>query len=234
MKPTRVVISCEHAVNTIPKAYLPLFALEQSVLQTHRAIDFGAQNMAETIGKTLSCGYTQAQVSRLLIDCNRTLSHPTCFSDYSAPLSQSEKQILIDQYYLPFRNEVTQKIQTAIDAGYQVIHLSIHSFTPVFNDVVRNADVGLLYDPTRHGEKEVARVLRGLVLQKSPSLRVRMNYPYDGKSDGFASFLRKQHQERDYLGFEIETNQALVSRQVEFDEWKAHLSHSLQELLAII
>ena len=121
-----------------------------------------------------------------------------------------------------------------MERGYQVLHLSIHSFTPELNGIKRNAAIGLLYDHTRHGEQEVARVWRSLLLQQTPAYRVRMNYPYHGNSDCFITAMRKRYTEHDYLGFEIESNQALLEEKTSRDEVAKVLSSSLQELLQLL
>jgi hypothetical protein len=41
-------------------------------------------------------------------------------------------------------------------------------------------------------------------------LRVRMNAPYRGTSDGFTTQLRRRYAATRYWAFEIETNQALL------------------------
>ncbi|MEK7393771.1 MAG: N-formylglutamate amidohydrolase, partial [Fibrobacterota bacterium] len=41
-------------------------------------------------------------------------------------------------------------------------------------------------------------------------LRVRSNYHYLGKGDGFTSHLRKRHGPHDYVGIELEINQEKV------------------------
>ncbi len=234
MKPTRLLVSCEHAVNTVPSAYLSLFHKHESVLKTHRAVDFGALEIAQHFHKAFSCDLITATVTRLLIDCNRSLNNAHCFSEFTQELSQSEKQKIIDQYYLPYRNQTEQLIQKHIDQGQQVLHISSHSFTPVFEGVKRNAGIGLLYDPSRHGEKEVAREWRGLLSQESPSFRVRMNYPYLGTSNGFTTALRKKHPEKNYLGLELEINQTLLADQASLDVLARILSTSLQELLQLL
>lgn len=231
MKPIALLISCEHAVNTVPKAYLDLFKGHEDVLRTHRGIDLGALEIAHHLSQIFACDYTQATVSRLLIDCNRSLTHPHCFSTFTAHLTVEQKQTLIDQYYLPFRQKTEQFIQTHVDNGAQVLHLSIHSFTPELNGIQRNAGIGLLYDHARHGEKEVARIWRGLLLQQTPTYRVRMNYPYHGNSDGFPTAMRKRYTEHDYLGFEVETNQALLHDKTSREAVAQVFSSSLQELL---
>ena len=233
MKPTILFLSCEHAVNTVPPAYGHLFHQHESLLQTHRAIDFGAKEIALHISQTIGCDYTLATVTRLLIDCNRSLNNTSCFSEVTQHLPSAEKQQLIDQYYLPYRQQTENVINSHISRGYQVFQLSCHSFTPVFNDIPRSAGIGLLYDPKRHGEKEVARQWQGL-LSLQTGYRIRMNYPYTGSSDGFTSHLRKLHPETDYLGLELEVNQALVQDKAIFETLTHTLSNSLNDLLQLL
>lgn len=234
MKKLVLLISCEHAVNTIPSMYLHLFQQQESLLQTHRAIDFGALEIAHHLVKIFGCDHSTATVSRLLIDCNRSLNNAHCFSEFTQNLPRNEKQTIIDQYYLPYRNQTESLIQKHIEQGNQVLHISSHSFTPVFNGVTRNAGIGLLYDPRRHAEKEVAREWRGLLNQQTPSYYVRMNYPYHGASDGFTSALRRKHPEKDYLGFELEINQSLLKNKKSLNTVATVLSDSLRELLQLL
>lgn len=234
MKPIALHISCEHAVNTVPPAYDPLFAEQETVLNSHQAIDIGAFEIAHHLQSTFACSYTEACVTRLLIDCNRSLTHPHCFSEFTHALPRAEKQTLINQYYQPFRDETEHKIKGLIEQGAQVLHLSIHSFAPECDGVIRHAGIGLLYDHTRHGEQEVARIWKSLLLLQTPTYRVRMNYPHHGHKDGFPHALRKRYTEHDYLGFEVECNQALLQEQGSRDELAGVLSSSLQELLQVL
>lgn len=234
MKPTVLFLSCEHAVNTVPPSYHHLFHLHESLLQTQRAIDFGALDISLTLSQRFACDCVTATATRLLIDCNRSLTSPNCFSDVTKHLSADSKKQLIEQYYLSYRTRCEQLIQAHIDRGQQVLHVSIHSFAPSLNGVTRNAGIGLLYDPKRHGEKEVVRLWHGLLTHETPTYRVRLNYPYRGTSDGFTSALRKQHAEKDYLGIELEMNQALLNDQEAMDTMADSLSRSLSELLLLL
>jgi predicted N-formylglutamate amidohydrolase len=103
-----------------------------------------------------------------------------------------------------------------------VLHLSVHSFTPKLNGEVRNADVGILYDPRRLAEREVCTRWKGTLLALTATshdngyklqsdCRIRMNYPYRGASDGLTTALRRVFPARDYLGIELEVNQALLA-----------------------
>lgn len=113
---------------------------------------------------------------------------------------------MIKEYYLAYRQTIDQQINWWQTKHEEVLHLSIHSFTPVFNGVNRNCDVGILYDPTHQKEKEFARLFKKNILKINPELVVRFNYPYLGKADGFTSFLRKKYKTF-YTGIEIELNQ---------------------------
>ena len=231
MKKIALVISCEHAVDTVPKEYLSLFLPFRRLLVSHRGIDFGALVIAQHLKESLSCDLLHATATRLLIDCNRSLNHPHCFSEVTKKLSLKEKQVIIDQYYLPFRQQIIAQIKTHHDQGFQVWHLSIHSFTPVMNNVVRHADIGLLYDPQCSFEKSLAKRWRLEIKKQAPKYIVRMNYPYRGISDGFTQTLRKVFSSSDYLGIEVESNQALTYNETSFDTLKNILLSSLLNLL---
>ncbi|CDZ78010.1 putative N-formylglutamate amidohydrolase [Legionella massiliensis] len=232
MKTIELVLSCEHAVNTVPENYQALFAPYQDLLQTHRGIDFGALSIASGMSKYFNCDFVQAETTRLLIDCNRSLANRQCFSEVTAPLSQEEKNQLIEKYYLPFRQQVEKNIRKHIQQGKQVLHISVHSFTPIMNGVTRKADLGLLYDPKRSIEKTIARQWQQQLRQDAREpLQVRLNYPYRGISDGFTTALRKAFSDKDYAGIEIETNQALVNAPSFLDYWANLLSKSLKHLM---
>ncbi len=230
-KPKQCIITCEHAVNTIPSAYQHLFHQQPDVLNSHRAIDFGARDIAKQFSQVLKCPLFEATTSRLLIECNRSLNHPKCFSEFTQGLTEEEKQVLIDQYYQPFHQAAETYIHDTIKKGIPIIHLSIHSFTPVLNNIQRNADIGFLYDPARRGEKTLAAHWREELLKEKAPYRVRMNYPYQGISNGFVSSLRKQYLEQDYLGFEVESNQALTRAPLTLEALSQSLTSSFGHVL---
>jgi len=228
-KPRILIISCEHAVNTVPCEYQHLFKHDQHVLQTHRAIDFGASEIASYLALSLHAACVQATVTRLLIDCNRSLNHPSCLSEWSQSLASTEKETLITQYYHPFRHQLIHLLEACINRGQPVFHLSVHSFTPMLHGITRTNDIGLLYDPSRHPEKQWAYHWKKRLHQTS-SYRVQMNTPYRGTSDGFTRTLRQKYTETDYLGLELEINQALMTSVTS----RAHLAHTLEQSLTII
>lgn len=201
----RWVISCEHGGNEIPPAYAPLFRQAQEVLQSHRGWDPGALPLFEQL-QPLADFAKKSTISRLLIELNRSLHHPDLFSAYTRSLDNRQKESIIQDYYLPYRQSVKSKIESFLQQKDRVYHLSIHSFTPELNGVVREADIGLLYDPERALEEEACSLWRDCLLEELPHFRIRDNYPYLGIDDGFTTSLRQQHT-TNYAGIELELNQ---------------------------
>ena len=102
-------------------------------------------------------------------------------------------------------------IAKQIDAGQCVLHLGVHSFTPVLGGEQRTTALGILYDPKRSVEKNFAGQLKRALQSARPDLRVRMNDPYRGVSDGHQSGYRRQYAADRYLAIELEINQRQVT-----------------------
>ncbi len=235
MKPTILIISCEHGSNKIPKKYAHLFKHRPSAFNTPDAFDIGAQHLAQHLHKVLKCDLVQTKVSRLLIDCNHSKSKLTqCFSKFTKKLPKADKQLLIDTYYLPFHQELEQKIVEHIAQGYQVLHLSLYTFAPFLNGLFLNTAVGLLYNTHRHGEKEVARIIHGLFQQKTPTYKIRHNFPFLGRHDYVLNSFRKQFSERDYLGIKLGVNQVLITNPHEQRVMCKLMRQTFSELLELL
>ena len=82
----------------------------------------------------------------------------------------------------------------------------------MLDDAVRRADVACLYDPRRPAESALAGRWLAAFARRAPGLRLRRNYPYQGRSDGLASLLRKRFPDAAYAGIELEVNQSLVAQ----------------------
>ena len=201
----KFVLTCEHGGNNIVKEYEQYFNNCQSVLATHQGYDIGALDVFNFL-KPLSDYSKYSTTSRLLIELNRSLHHKNLFSKYTKTIPLSEKQNIIDNYYLVYRNEVEAVVKSYIDNKHSVIHISVHSFTPVLNNIKRNLDIGLLYDSKRKEEKNFCKKLKEEIKNLNPTIKLRYNYPYLGKADGFTTYLRKQFS-KNYIGIELEINQ---------------------------
>lgn len=202
----KIILTCEHAGNDVPEAYKHLFSNKEDVLYTHRGYDIGALEIAKAFEDALKTELYYTTISRLLVEANRSEDNPQLFSRFTDILDKDEKDEILSRYYTPYREKVKQSILQALEHG-PVIHLSIHSFTPVLEGKVREAEVGILFDPARSFEKLVAKNMINELNSLSPSLKVVANSPYKGTDDGFTTYLRNITDQNRYAGIEIEVNQ---------------------------
>ncbi len=202
-----LVVTCEHGGNRVPPRYRALFAGFEPLLATHRGYDPGALALARQMAAAFAAPLFVSITSRLVIDLNRSLGHPKLYSGATRGAPPAVRREIRDRYYLPYRSAVESHIADAIARGDRVIHVSSHSFTPVLDGAVRNADIGLLYDPGRAKEAALCRRWQARIEALAPEFRVRRNYPYTGKSDGFTAWLRRRFPADAYLGVELEVNQ---------------------------
>lgn len=204
------IISCEHGGNKIPKAYRPFFNGKKPLLQSHEGFDAGALSLARILAKSLNAPLLWSTISRLLVDLNRSQEHPHFHSAITRQFPQALREEIVTRYYLPYREAVKNTIRLAIKQGRFVIHISCHSFTPKLHGQIRNADIGLLYDPAKTDERKLCLMWQTALKKLNPGLKVRRNYPYRGVSDGLTTFLRTQFSEKSYLGIELEINQRRI------------------------
>jgi predicted N-formylglutamate amidohydrolase len=203
-------LSCEHAGNRVPARYRSLLAGAARALASHQGYDRGALALARGLARRLRVPLLAATTTRLLVDHNRSATHPGCFSRYTRGLPRDAKARLLAELYWPHRRAVERAIEREVNAGRRVLHVAVHSFTPVLRGARRNADVGLLYDPGRAPERALCARWRCELRAQDPALRVRLNYPYRGTSDGLTTALRRALPAPLYAGIEIELNQRLL------------------------
>jgi predicted N-formylglutamate amidohydrolase len=202
-----LIISCEHATNDVPKAFAALFKGEEALLATHRGFDPGAAELAERFACSLGAPLERSLVTRLIVDLNRSEYNPSLFSKFTGSLHAETRQAILNKYYRPFRARVLSLAEEDIEHFGRVVHLSVHSFTPELDGVARQADIGLLYDPSRGGERRLVRRWKDELERRAGDLLVRLNYPYRGTADGHVTALRSRFSEESYLGVELEVNQ---------------------------
>lgn len=229
-----VLITCEHAVNHVPTPWGHLFDGREEVLQSHRGYDAGALELALCLAETISAPLYTAQVTRLLIDHNRSPHHHGLWSEFSRNLPAEQKNALLAEYYRPYRETVARWIQARHQQGQAVAHISVHSFTPVLDGQERKVDIGVLYDPQRPLETRFGKAWKSRLAVHTQNLRVRLNTPYRGSSDCQQTSYRNRFESEAYLGLELEINQALVLQQDTWGQLKGQIANSLQESLLML
>ncbi len=225
----QLILTCEHAGNRVPAAYQGLFQDAHEALHSHRGWDPGALQLAESLQRRLMAPLFRSCVTRLLIEFNRSPGHRRLFSEFTAGLDAAAKSSIMARYYQPYRSRVESRIRAQVAQGNHVIHLSIHTFSPQWKGQTRPADVGLLYDPRRSSERSLCNDWLSKLSTMRPDLRIRRNYPYLGKADGFATYLRRRYA-TGYTGIEVEVNQRWAANAG--PEW-TRLRRSLGESFAV-
>lgn len=214
-----LLITCEHGGNRVPAAFASLFRGHTSLLNSHRGMDVGSLVVAQSLARLHGAPKVTSEITRLLVDLNRSLRHPRLFSEITRALPQDIRNALIEQFWQPYRRQVDHQIDTLFADHPAIVHVSCHSFTPVLAGRRRQTDIGLLYDPARHWERALCIAWQQALKRLAPSLRVRRNHPYEGRNDGLTRTLRKRLPDARYAGIELELNQAISRRPA--DEWRA-------------
>ena len=198
----------------MPAALRHCFVGARAVLASHRGWDPGALPLAAQMAQAFAAPLFAATTTRLVIDLNRSLGHRQLFSEFTRGLPRAEREAIVAAHYRPHRDRVEGDIAWRIAAGEAVTHIASHSFTPVLSGTVRQADVAWLYDPRREREAALAQRWMACFALRAPhalQLRLRRNYPYQGRGDGLASLLRTRFGGAAYRGIELEVNQRFAS-----------------------
>lgn len=203
------VIVCEHASNAIPPEYGDL-GLDAATLQSHIAWDPGALDVARHLSEVLDAPLVAQRFSRLLYDCNRPPDAPSAIPAaseiYRIPgneeLSARGRRQRADRFYHPFKAALSQTID---DRLLSPAIVTIHSFTPIYEGVSRQVEIGILHDDdTRLADALLAAAGAG------SGLVVRRNEPY-GPQDGVTHTLRAHALPRRLLNVMIEIRNDLIA-----------------------
>jgi predicted N-formylglutamate amidohydrolase len=196
----------------VPPEHAALFAGHDALRATHRGWDPGALLLARELAAAFDAPLFASTTTRLLVDLNRSVGHRQLHSELTRGLPPAARRALLQAHYRPHRDAVEAAVGHGIADGERVIHIASHSFTPVLAGQVRAADVAWLYDPRRAGEVALALRWQAALRPLAPKLRLRRNYPYQGKGDGLTALLRKRHPADVYVGLELELNQRFVEQ----------------------
>ncbi len=209
-----LLLTCEHGGNVVPPRYRELFKDAAADLRCHRGWDPGALKLANALAVATRAPLIASTTTRLLIDLNRTAPNPAMYSRYTAPLDIRERTRIFRTHYFPHFWKVTQSIHRAIDrhrTPTPLIHIGVHSFTPVLRGRRRDVHVGLLFDPARPDEARLCRAWRDELLRLRPRWTVAFNRPYKGTDDGLTTKFRRIFTPAEYLGIELEVSQPLLT-----------------------
>ena len=182
---SRVLLTCDHAGNAIPRQ-LGTLGLNRDELERHIAWDIGALGVAMHLSRALDASLVWQRYSRLVVDSNRPLSSDELIPHTSeattipgnSAISEHERNARIEHIHAPYHRAIGAVLNERELAGKATTLLAIHSFTPTYLGQSRPWHIGVLYgDDARLAEP----ALRWL--QNDAEICVGDNEPYriDGK-----------------------------------------------------
>lgn len=187
-RPSRFLITCDHATNRVPDdIHGGSLGLPAADMARHIAYDPGAAGVTRALADALDAPAILSNFSRLVIDPNRGDDDPTLVMKlYDGTLIPANRHItetetaqrraaLYDPYHTAYAELAARRPDTVI--------VAIHSFTPCLQGrTPRPWHIGILHAPAD------ARLSRALLtrLYAEPDLCVGDNEPYLGHLPGDA------------------------------------------------
>jgi predicted N-formylglutamate amidohydrolase len=173
----------DHAGRAVP-ARLNALGLTADVYDLHVAWDIGSNEVASIVAERLEATAVLASYSRLVVDLNRRLDDPTVIAEQSdgiripgnVGLSEEARAQRVKSIYWPYHDAVAQHLAAARGRGHAPALISIHSCTPVLDNVARPWHFGVMWN--RDG-----RIAQPLIahLRSIPGLCIGDNQPYSGR-----------------------------------------------------
>lgn len=178
------LVICDHSSNKIPPKYNNL-CISKKIINSHRAFDIGASEVASELSNLLKCNLVMANFSRLLIDPNRGYDDPTLIPkisegeiikgnlNISLLKNDKERNKRINNFYQPYHDQISKFINIAFSENKIPKILSIHSFTPIWKGKKRETDIGILWDKDDR--------LSEIFLSSFNNSNIGNNKPYSGR-----------------------------------------------------
>jgi predicted N-formylglutamate amidohydrolase len=217
------LITCEHASAEIPHPWT--LSPEDSWLEgTHWTFDLGARALSGELCEALETVGVLARFSRLVADPNRPTEADDLFRTTAGgrPIVMNLRVDAIDRdRRLALWEKYHRTLHREVERSRAETLLAVHTFTPVYEGVQREMEIGVLFDE----EEELAQRVRAELA--SEGFHVAMNAPYSGK-DGLMYSVDRHAKQHGRRALEIEVRQDLAVE----GEVRRRIVRSLRRTLA--
>jgi predicted N-formylglutamate amidohydrolase len=213
----RVLLVCDHASNAVPDDIT--LGVPDRAMADHVAWDIGAAAVTTRLAATLRCRAWLAQVSRLVVDCNRAPEH-------SIPERSDGLLIPANVRLSPADRAARLALHAAFHDGLAaliaqarpMLLVSVHSFTPALATAPapRPWPIAILWN---QDDRAAGLALAHLATEPGLGGPVGANEPYSGK---LLNYTMDRHAEAagiPSLGLEI--RQDLIADDTGADRWAA-------------
>lgn len=229
-----LVLSCEHASWTLPPGVD--LGVAPEVLRGQASWDHGAYDIAQRLGEVVGLPVHAGLFSRMWVDLNRAPDHPDVIPRVSygepvpgnAHLAPGDRAARIAAFHEPYWRAVRHDVAARLRDRGAALLLSSHSFDPALDPVNRTYEMGVLYDPGRAFEAELAERL--MFQLRRAGLDVRANQPYGGLGPAVTTTLRAEHAGARYAGIQVETSYLVTYREGGCARVAAAIAPFLEEL----
>jgi len=228
-----VLLVADHASPFFPAA-LNQLGLADWVLERHVAWDIGSDMLTRFLADKLDSPAVLAGFSRLIVDPNRKLDAPTAFTELTDGISipgnigldETQKSLRVQSFFKPYHDAIADKLKEFKNQGIVPAMISIHTCTPVFEQVVRPWHIGILWDKD-------PRISQAFIdhFNQVEGICIGDNEPYSGRHAN--DFTIDHHAEAaglPHMG--IEVRQDLVNDMDGASKWAGILASGLENILA--
>lgn len=230
----RLVLSCDHASNRIPRVFSG-FALTEQQAKDHIAWDIGAARVAELLSDAFDAPAVLSGYSRLVIDCNRRPDDRSSIPEVSdgvairgnENLGEAARAARIETFFTPFHDAVAAMMNRPTPGEARAL-LSVHSFTPRMNGFDRPWQVGALWEK----DDRIAAPFMASLARRG-DICVGDNLPYSfSQPRGFT--LDTHAWEKGIACMGIEVRQDLIGDEAGARKWAAILVEALTPALTTL
>lgn len=227
----RIILTCEHAGDIVPRK-LDLLGMSPDDYKCHYAVDIGVRDVTRYLSGMLNAPAILANYSRLVVDLNRAVDHPTTFAPTgegkpvpgNIDITAEDKAQRLQELYEPYHNALSGILDRVIGAGTTPVVVSVHSFTPKFFNFARPWEIAFLHSDDDRLSMALIGYFRKL------GYRVGDNEPYDhriargGSVNRHAGMRRLPHTM-------VEFRNDMISNDKDAFFWAKLLADGLQEAL---
>lgn len=229
---TSVILTCEHAGVAVPRQ-LDSLGLGPDDYKCHYAVDIGVRDVTHYLSELLDAPAILGNYSRLVVDLNRDVDHPTTFATTgddkivlgNLDLSEQDKTKRLTEIYHPYQKALAAMLDRAQAAGGVPLVVSVHSYTPVFFNFRRPWEIAFMYAADdRLSLSLMARF-------RARGYQVGDNEPYDHRILKGGAINRHAGVRRLPCTL-VEFRNDLISNKKDAFFWAKLLADDLQEILA--
>jgi len=227
-----LLLVCDHASRAFP-AHLGTLGVPEPDTWEHIAWDIGAAELTRGLSAALDAPAVLCRWSRLVVDCNRRLDHPSAFPVESdrievpgnIGLTAEEREWRIRHIYRPYHGAIDAQLDALSARDVTPAFVSVHSFTPLLGEIARPWHVGTLWDQDDRLARPVLESLRSV-----EGLHVGDNEPYSGRHPtDYTLHAHAVVRGLAYIGFEV--RQDLLATQGGIAYWVGLLAQALRHAL---